>query len=221
VRLLEAEPDARPGARVAAVRELAQDADPWIRALALRAQAEALADDWAAIRDAIRLDPDPVVRETLRPLLRDGGPAMPETVRTLDELERMLFLRRVPLFQGLAPEDLQRVAATATERYFAGGEALVREGDVGDELIVLVEGTVQVLRAENGTQRLVRTYGEGDHIGELAALRDAPRAATVTAEEPGVRGLVIGGAGLRAILRERPEAAMAMLATLAERLSRS
>ena len=51
-------------------------------------------------------------------------------------------------------------------------------------------------------------------------LREAPRAATVIAEGDGVRGLVIGGAGLKAILRERPDAAMAMLATLAERISR-
>ena len=50
-------------------------------------------------------------------------------------------------------------------------------------------------------------------------LREAPRAATVIAEADGVRGLVIGGEGLRAILRERPDAAMAMLETLANRIS--
>jgi CRP-like cAMP-binding protein len=53
----------------------------------------------------------------------------------------------------------------------------------------------------------------------MALLREAPRAATVIAEPPGMRGLVIGGEGLTAILRERPEAAMALLATLATRLS--
>jgi hypothetical protein len=41
----------------------------------------------------------------------------------------------------------------------------------------------------------------------------------VIAGEHGVRGLVIGGEALRSILRERPEAAMAMLGTLAERIS--
>ena len=70
----------------------------------------------------------------------------------------------------------------------------------------------------DGTERLIRRYEAGDHIGELAVLREAPRAATVIAEGDGVRGLVIGGAGLKAILLERPDAAMAMLATLAERL---
>ena len=144
---------------------------------------------------------------------------MPDTDRTLGEIDRMLFLRRVPLFAELVPEDLQRLAATATERLYAAGEALVREGDVGDELFVIVEGRVRVVRIEEGVERLLRTYEAGDHIGELAVLRDRPRAATVLAESDGVRALVIGGEGLRAILRERPEAAMAMLATLAERLS--
>ena len=58
-----------------------------------------------------------------------------------------------------------------------------------------------------------------EHIGELAVLRERPRAATVLAEGP-VHGLVIDGEALKAILRERPEAAMAMLGTLAERISR-
>jgi CRP-like cAMP-binding protein len=95
----------------------------------------------------------------------------------------------------------------------------MREGDVTDELVVIVDGTVRVVQAApDGSERFIRRYGAGDHIGELAVLRERPRAATVMAEGD-VRGLVIGGDGLRAILRERPEAAMAMLATLAERLS--
>jgi HEAT repeat protein len=149
------------------------------------------------------------------------GSDMPDTTRTLGDLDTMLFLRRVPLFEGLDPEDLQRVALTAIEHVYPPGEAIVREGDVGDELVVIVEGTVRVVHVEpDGSERLIRRYESGDHIGELAVLREAPRAATVIAEGDGVRGLVIGGQGLKSILHERPDAAMAMLATLAERISR-
>ena len=145
---------------------------------------------------------------------------MAATDRTLTDLDTMLLLRRVPLFEGLDPEDLQRIAATSVERTYSAGESLMREGDLGDELVVIVEGSVRVVRREaDGSERLIRTYEGGDHIGELAVLRERPRAASVVAEGE-VRGLVIGGDALKSILRERPEAAMSMLATLAERISR-
>jgi len=165
-------------------------------------------------------DDDPWVSRLARRVMQ-GGTELPETSRTLGDLETMLVLRRVPLFEGLDPEDLQRIAMHSVEHLYPAGEALVREGDIGDSIIVIVEGTVLVEKAEpDGSERPIRTYEQGDHIGELAVLREAPRAATVIAQDGGVRGLVIEGESLRAILRERPDAAMAMLATLAERISR-
>lgn len=145
---------------------------------------------------------------------------MAGTDRTLTDLDTMILLRRVPLFEGLDPEDLQRIAATCVERTYADGEAIMREGDLGDELVVIVTGAVRVVRREaDGSERPIRDYGAGDHIGELAVLRERPRAASVFATGE-VRGLVIAGGALRSILRERPDAAMSMLATLAERISR-
>jgi ATP/ADP translocase len=213
--------DAPPTIRSAdaVLEELEADPDRWIRVLALRARAEALTTAWGAIRERAAADPDTMVRDALAPLAA-GGPTVPDPARTLGDIDRMLFLRRVPLFAGLAPEDLQRLAMTASERLYAANETVFREGDLGDELVVIVDGSVRVVRTEaDGRERMIRTYGAGDHFGELALLREAPRAATVVAEPPGIRGLVIGGEGLSAILRERPEAAMAMLATLAQRIS--
>ena len=184
------------------IRALAEDADPWIKAVARRVLDERHRDESRMI----------VADET-------PGEAMAETDRTLGDIERMLFLRRVALFEQLAPEDLQRIAAVATERIYQPHDALVHEGDLGDELVVIVEGDVAIVQGQGDEARLIRTYQAGEHIGELAVLRAQPRAASVIAGSEGVRGLVIGGEGLRAILRERPEAAMAMLATLADRIS--
>ena len=191
VRLLDADNAASAQARDPVLARLADDDDWWIGRLARRTIAEA-----------------------------GGNLEMPETERTINEIDTMLTLRRVPLFEGLDPEDLQRIAATCLERTYPAGAALVREGEIGDELIVIVEGGVRVVRAEpDGSERFIRRYGAGDHIGELAVLREQPRIATVIAEGHGVRAQVINGESLKAILRERPEAAMAMLATLAERIS--
>ena len=175
-------------------------------------------DDRATVLRRLRDDDDEWIRAMAR-RLQPSGDDVTDTGRTSD-IATMLQLRRVPLFQQLSPEDLQRIASVATERWFDEGAALVREGEAGDELFVIVEGRVRVVhRAEDGSERTLRTYGDGDHIGELAVLRAQPRVATVIADGGSVRTLVIGGDGLTAILRERPDAAMALLATLAERLS--
>ena len=208
--------------RAQAIEALESIGDPRLSGalVGLLEEAPSAAQDRADALRRLADDDDPWIARMAREI-STGGADMPETSRTLGDLETMLCLRRVPLFEGLDPEDLQRIASTTVEHVYPAGEALFREGEVGDTLIVIVEGSVRVVRAEpDGTERLIRTYSAGDHVGELAVLREAPRAATVLAEDDGVRGLVIGGDGLKAILRERPDAAMAMLATLSERISR-
>jgi hypothetical protein len=191
VRLLDTDPDGTAQERDSALARLADDEDPWVSSLARRTITEA-----------------------------GGTTRVAETARTLGEIDTMLLLRRVPLFQELEPEDLQRIATTCLERMYPADTEVMREGDIGDELMVILEGTVRVIRREHdGGERFIRRYEAGDHIGELAVLRERPRAATVVAETAEVRALVINGESLKAILRERPEAAMTMLATLAERIS--
>ena len=224
VRLLDADAAAAPGRRVAGsagavLQELADDPDPWVRRLAMRAIGDRLAGEWRALGARVANDPDPIVQAALSGSTDNGGTPMPDTDRTLGELDRMMFLRRVPLFGGLEPEDLQRLASLAVERLYAPDETIVREGDEGEELVVIAEGDVRVVRGAGSDMREIKRYRAGDHVGELALLRRQPRSATVLAGAEGVRGLVISGEGLRAILAERPEAAMAMLATLAERIS--
>jgi CRP-like cAMP-binding protein len=131
----------------------------------------------------------------------------------------MLVLRHVALFGELAPEDLEQIAAVATERAFSPNDYLCREGEIGDELLVIVDGQVRVIKGANGAARTLRTLKAGEHIGELAILREQPRSASVVADGESVRTLVIRGAELKAILRDRPEVAMAMLGSLAQRMS--
>ena len=62
-------------------------------------------------------DDDPWINGLAR-RVRAGAKAMPDTSRTLGDLETMMLLRRVPLFDGLEPEDLQRIAMTSVERIY-------------------------------------------------------------------------------------------------------
>lgn len=141
-----------------------------------------------------------------------------ETGQTLGVVERVLFLREVPIFHRLDPEDLESVAAVARERLHLPDDYLCREGDLGEELFVLVHGEVEVSKQVDGAPHVLRTLHGGDHLGELAILREQPRSASVRALTE-TRTLVLGGDALRSILEDRPEVSLAMLASLAERMS--
>ena len=166
-------PRARP-------RSWPSDRDPWVRALAFRTLSELLRSQQDAIARQAEVDPDPIVRAALGDT--EEGAGMPERAQLVSQVERMMVLRRVSIFAALDPEDLQRVASLAVEQSWAADDILMEEGALGDELIVIVEGAVRVVRGQGAEARVLRRYGEGDHIGELAVLRAAPRAATVIAE---------------------------------------
>lgn len=196
------------------LRTLAHDYDDWIRALAVRCLVEDLLADLGHVRAAADGDRSGLVRAALS---RWTPPHMEET-QTLDTVDRVLALHKVPLFSDLDPDDLERVALVTTERRYQPGEVVFAFGAEGDDMLLIVAGDVEVRRP--GGQHL-RTFGPGEHVGELALLRGETRSADVVAGVQGVHALVLTGPELLAILEERPEVAMAMLATLAERLGRT
>lgn len=68
---------------------------------------------------------------------------------------------------------------------FDAGEEIFREGDPGRHVYVIKAGTVEVLaRQADGSQRVINRLGPGDHFGEMALLRSAPRTATVRTATP-------------------------------------
>lgn len=162
--------------------------------------------DPAILRD----DDDPWVRGSLA-LLNDGGDAM--AISTVPLIERVLFLRRVPLFADLDPVDLHQIARIATERSYADGAVLARQAEAGDRLYLIMSGAVRV--EQDG--RAIATRGAGDAIGELAILDSAPRMATLVVVGD-TRVLEMSRADFEAVLRDRPETALGVIRVLSARL---
>ena len=121
-------------------------------------------------------DPDPWIRDCaalLRDTTRKDAP-MADALATMSDVERVLFLRKVPLFAELAPQDLRTVAAVADERAFVDGETIAGQGEPGDELHIVVDGEVRVLRDDPGTGA-ERELAGGDRATSSVRWRSSPR----------------------------------------------
>jgi CRP-like cAMP-binding protein len=92
-------------------------------------------------------------------------------------------LRRSALFAGVPQAEIAALAARARRRLFAAGERIMKEGEPGDSMFVIVEGRLSVRLADaSGSETEIYTLGPGDIVGHMSALTGAPRLATVRAE---------------------------------------
>jgi cyclic nucleotide-binding protein len=133
-------------------------------------------------------------------------------------MERLLALQRVPLFENLSLDQLDAVLRLARDATFLAGELIVREGDRGGELFLLLEGSAEVWLDYRGDQpRQLSTMRAGSYFGEMAILDDEPRSATVVAHEA-VRLLALDGDSLKSLLREMPEIALELLKVMTARV---
>jgi CRP-like cAMP-binding protein len=94
------------------------------------------------------------------------------------------------------------------------GTVLCREGELGSEFFVIVEGKVKITK--NG--RRIAQRGGGEFIGEIALLEDVPRTATVTAETP-LRMFVLTSVHFKHLVAESPKVESKVLRALARRLA--
>lgn len=95
----------------------------------------------------------------------------------INPASRLRVLRPVSLFRGLSKAHLFEVARKAVEETYPAGATVVREGDPGDALCVITEGSVDVYQND----RVVAHLAAGDYFGEISLIDGGPRSATVVA----------------------------------------
>lgn len=140
-----------------------------------------------------------------------------QTLSTLSVMERMMALRQVPLFRELAPGDLRRVAEAAVEHLYPHATLMAEAGEPGDAMHVVVSGEVRVVAEEAPSPVEIARRGPGYIVGEMAILSDQPRMASLVAEGD-VRTLSLDRGRFQRILRDRPDAALAVVRELCARL---
>jgi len=124
-------------------------------------------------------------------------------------------LAKAPLFAALSRQELGELAKATEDLEVDEGKALTREGDLGREFFVIVEGDVSV--TQDGKE--IRRLGAGDFFGEIALIYDnARRTATVRAASP-LRFFVLTRQSFRSLLEHQPEIEEKVMAALEERLA--
>ncbi len=118
------------------------------------------------------------------------------------------------LFHDLPPLALEHLAKGATERVLETGEVLLREGEPGDALYVVIAGALKVTQQAGAGEVVLGEVRKGEHLGELALLDNQPRGATATATEP-TRLLRVSRESFEACVKAHPGAAFT-LSRLAE-----
>jgi CRP/FNR family transcriptional regulator, cyclic AMP receptor protein len=122
-------------------------------------------------------------------------------------------LRRATLFEGLSRKQLVQLARVSEDLEVPAGKVLCKEGEVGQEFFVIIDGEAEVTK--NG-ERLA-TRGAGEFFGEIALLEQTQRMATVTAQTP-LRFFVLTRRDFRQLIRDNPGVELKVLQAVARRL---
>lgn len=116
-------------------------------------------------------------------------PALLATTRIIT-LWDLLYLKlgkdphkTIGLFEGLRPSQAKIVTLMGELKVFPREQAIVRQGDLGNEMFVLIGGKAEVRVSVNGQSRVVRELKRGDVFGEMGLIRRHERTADVIAAE--------------------------------------
>jgi CRP-like cAMP-binding protein len=127
--------------------------------------------------------------------------------------QRIDELTKVHIFEDCTNAQLETVARLSDEISLPTNATLMREGRVGRECFILLDGEAVV--TIDG--KPIAVLGAGDVVGEMAVLEHEPRTATVTAWSP-IRALVFTTQEFDSLLDHVPPVAMHVMRALAQRL---
>ncbi len=123
------------------------------------------------------------------------------------------YLRQVPMLRTCSPEEIDHIADLGVTVLAADGQAIIRQGEPGNQFFVIATGSATVTRDGHD----VAALGPGDYFGELALFDPAPRNATVTATSPTTL-VSVSRNPFRELLGEVSSLRDALLAGMATRL---
>ena len=133
------------------------------------------------------------------------------------------FLQSHALFGGISDEAIEKILPLLQEEKFSAGENIVGEGEDGDRLYFICEGSVEVFKSadtpEGASERRLAVLAVGDTFGEMELIDIQPRSATVRALET-VRALSLSNADMYEIYKSDLETFTMIIMNMAREISR-
>ncbi len=128
--------------------------------------------------------------------------------------ERHSTIRSLPIFAGCTEKELDEIDRLADEVHIKAGRTVIRQGDLGQEFAMIVEGEADIVK-DGAT---VATIGAGAYFGEVALLDSVTRTASVVAKTD-LTLEVIDRRGFNTLLDDLPRLARSMLKGSAHRIA--
>ena len=133
--------------------------------------------------------------------------------------ETINLLGRIPLFEGLPSEELDRLMSALVVVNLKSGDILFREGDLGEHLYVMVRGELEINMASNTDDELIlNVLKEGEYLGEMSLIMPGGRRSAGARARGDVVLLSMSRSQFQDLLQRHPELANAMVKVLSQRL---
>lgn len=127
-------------------------------------------------------------------------------------------LQSLPIFESMPPQRMEALGRVASLRHVARGSVVMREGENTSAIYFIVNGALKVLVSDSdGREVILSILGRGELFGEMGAIDDHPRSATVIATQSSDL-VVISKADFQQVLSENFEVSIAIMRGLASRL---
>lgn len=132
-------------------------------------------------------------------------------------MDKAELLKNVDLFSGLKKKEIKSLAEFCVNRSYGAGQTLVKQGDSGIGLYIILSGKVKIVKETAGGETLeIAVQGPGEFFGEMTVLDNAPRSANVIAIED-TECLILTAWDFKAKLEMRPEIALQILPVVVRR----
>jgi hypothetical protein len=128
------------------------------------------------------------------------------------------FLSHIPLFSALTGDECRIVTVHAEEVKLGAGQTLFVEGDTGDSLFVVIEGSLEIYKEDVLGDRLIAVIPPGGLVGEMALIEGKPRSANVRAQQAS-RLMAVSKASFEGMKRDNPQIVAKLQAELLQLIS--